>query len=314
MLIVFIMTGLFYYNLSYDFRHHKKYKGRLEILDMDDRIQKYIIYKLTITNFDTDNKIIKGRLTLSEGLGKPLGKTLHYSKLIFYDMGESLFPVVALKEMRLGFARLKLKFSKNLPPSVSVNFRAIGNPEYYPFDSYIIAGIVKCYAYEEVGKKKKFLNLTNKGIEVIHIKNLINNLFLRKPNDLELKKISNNLTIPPYMSYKKSYKIVKGFCNYEDSFILIGERPKFLKLLTILMGLFALFAAQYIGFKSSTDKFFINIVSFIIGVWGIRSIILGNTHLFLIYLDYYILGLYLFASVGFILRLLWGGRNDNVRS
>jgi len=238
-----------------------------------------------------------------------LDNTLYYSPLFYDDVGEKNYAGInegraLFFDLTLSFKVRKINFSPEPPKTISVQFQALGNPVYYPFDSYIIAGAVKCIVFKLVKGKRKFLNPPPKTDEALHIKNSILGLFLRKPDNHELHRICSN-----YLFLKKHpFKSLKKFCNNDDSFILVIERPYFLKFMAIIMGILVLIAAIYIGFMAPLAKAFISIVGYIIGIWGIRSIILGNTHLFLIYIDYYILGLFIIASVGIILRLLWNER------
>jgi hypothetical protein len=85
--------------------------------------------------------------------------------------------------------------------------------------------------------------------------------------------------------------------------------------LTVLLGIFALGSAIYIGFIMALDKILIHAMGYVLSLWGIRSILIGDVKIFPSYFECAVLSMYLILFVGVIFRIIKGkkqplGQND----
>jgi hypothetical protein len=102
--------------------------------------------------------------------------------------------------------------------------------------------------------------------------------------------------------------------NYQDRFAIIIERPRSFILLTLILGLIAFLSALYIGFITPFETIPVHIMGFIIGLWGIRDILLGGTRISPSYFEYVILVMIVILFSGIIFRAIWGKREKGKNS
>lgn len=135
---------------------------------------------------------------------------------------------------------------------------------------------------------------------------------MRSPNEKELQNITTKIIRE--MDFllidrdKKNIQVdeLKKFNSLYDSFILIVERPPFIRYMTIIFGVIALLSAFVIGIKASLKNISINIMGYFLSLWGIRSILFGDQEIFLPYLDYFILSFYLILLTCVLFRVITG--------
>jgi hypothetical protein len=191
-------------------------------------------------------------------------------------------------------------FLKSHPSPIEISIEALGNPEIYPFDKYFIMCAVKCPAYFIEGRTRKYMEDQERGESLIII-NSMNGLFIRTPTQKELNQIKVN--------WAGAFRPDDDKINkFKDMFALIIERPYYLRFMTIVLGAIVFAAACYIGFALPLRNIPVSILGFVVGVWGIRSILLSDTKIFLSYFDYVGLFMYLLLFGGIIFRAIWKGR------
>jgi hypothetical protein len=185
---------------------------------------------------------------------------------------------------------------------MEMSLRAFGNPEIYPFDKYFVMCAVKCPAYFIEGGTKKYLENTERG-ESLSIINSMNGLFIRTPTKSELNQIKATSLVESTLRPPDD-----EINNFKDVFALVTERPYFLRFMTVVLGAIVFAAACYIGFALPLKNIPVSILGFVAAVWGIRSILLSDTKIFLSYLDYIGLFMYLLLFGGIAFRAIWVGK------
>lgn len=90
--------------------------------------------------------------------------------------------------------------------------------------------------------------------------------------------------------------------NWNNRFALIIARPLFLKFLSVVLGLMALWSAIYIGWIARFDAIPLQIAGYVVALWGIRNNLLGDIKSFPSPIDYTMLSMYLIIFLGMICR------------
>jgi hypothetical protein len=267
----------------------------------------YCNYTLVLNSLDTDTQEVRGVLRFEGGL--PIWddqeQTIFFGPLSYSDL-TFLYAYTSISNVNLNIRVLREiflpaeKFTKSFPPPINFSFKALGNSEIYPFDRYFIMGAVACQAYVKKGKRKEYVH-TKKDAEFLSIKNNAKGLFIRHPTDVELDQIKRVSIIS-----KEPPTVNKEANNRENRFALIMERPYYLKIMTAVLGIIALLSAFYIGFKTPFKDVPIQVIGYVIGVWGIRSILMGDLKIFPSYFDYALLWMYVLLFAGIVFRKIKG--------
>lgn len=275
---------------------------------------RYNNYIIDLNSIDLDTQTVKGTIRVKAGLPVWNDKkhTVFYAKLSYVDLAYTYAFLRDFVDFNIGILKSRAllpdsAFSKSYPAPIEFTIKALGRPEIYPFDKYFIMGAVTCPTYIVEGKRKNYLNIGEES-ESLSVNNFVKGLFIRKPSKSELDGIISASTI--FTGKKASpttYEEVNKLNNLQDRFALVMERSLYLKIMAIVLGIIALISALYIGFKTPFKDIPVPIIGFIIGLWGIRSILLGDLKIFPSYFDYTILLMYLLAFAGVIFRLIKGG-------
>jgi hypothetical protein len=269
-------------------------------------------YTIQLKSFNPENETFNGTLTVNQGMLPPEmysdAMKIHYGPLVYDDLSFFYAVGIAIISQRL-VAQLG-PFKTVIPPAKEISIKAVGNPEIYPFDKYLIMGAVKCPAYFMEGKTKKYMEAQDHG-ESLGIINSINGLLIRRPTKKELDQIRASLNLTKRALSPVDDKDLEQMNNYKDRFALMIVRPYYLQFMTVVLGLFALGVAYYIGFKLPLKDLAIPVPGFVVSVWGIRSILLSDTKVFLAHFDYIALFLYLLLLVGITYRLISGDRGQS---
>jgi hypothetical protein len=149
---------------------------------------------------------------------------------------------------------------------------------------------------------------TRENGESLKINNYIKGFFIRHPTNIELDEIKR-----VFIEKKESPTIdaeTKEMNNHKNRFALVMERPYYLKIMTVVLGVIALLSALYIGFKIPFKDVPIQVIGYVIGVWGIRNILLGDLKIFPSYFDYALLGMYVLLFAGIIFRRIKGEASE----
>jgi hypothetical protein len=87
--------------------------------------------------------------------------------------------------------------------------------------------------------------------------------------------------------------------------IFVLERPLYLQVLTVLLVLLVTAAAAYAVFLRPLDQLVINAGALILGIWGVRAILLGTELTVLTVVDLVLMSVILFLLVMITARVLW---------
>jgi len=270
------------------------------------RLNNYI---LTFTSIDGNNQTANGSLSFKAGLPIWEGKEARilYGELAYADLTYTyvIFPKEHT-DLMAGLitisSKQKSSFTESKPKSKDVSIKMFGNREIYPFDKYLIVGAVRCPAYIDNGEKQT--DITDlKDEESLSINNFMPGVFMRKPRQGELSQAKSAFVGKAQVVTEKE---VKELNNYKNKFALIIERPIFLQLLTIILGIMALGSAVYIGWVARFDAIPLQIAGYVVALWGIRNNLLVEVKSFPSYIDYGMLFMYLVIFSGIIFRKIAG--------
>lgn len=270
-------------------------------------------YILNLNSFDTDTQEVKGVLSFKAGL--PIWddkeQTIFYGPLSYSDLTYTYAILRNFVNLNIGVLRggtlPVTAFTRSLPPPIDFSVKALGDSEIYPFDKYFIMGAVTCQAYVKKGKQKEYVH-TKEHSESLNINNYVKGFFIRYPTNMELDQIKR------VFIYKKESPTVdagiKEMNNHKNRFALVMERPYYLKIMTVVLGAVALLSALYIGFKTPFKDVPIQVIGYVVGVWGIRNMLIGDLKIFPSYFDYALLGMYLLLFAGIIFRKIKGEASE----
>jgi len=274
-------------------------------------------YILNLNSFDTDTQEVKGVLNFEAGLSIKIEiekeqTTIFYGPLTYSDLTYDYAILRNFINFKIGVLRGKIlpvgvPSTKSLPSPINFSIKALGNSELYPFDRYFIMGAVTCQAYVKKGKQKEYINTREHG-ECLNINNYIKEFFIRYPTNRELDEIKR-----VFIDKKESLtgdSEIKEINNHKNRFALVMERPYYLKIMTVVLGAIALLSALYIGFKTPFKDVPIQVIGYVIGVWGIRNMLVGGLKIFPSYFDYALLGMYVLLFAGIIFRIIKGKTSE----
>jgi hypothetical protein len=267
-----------------------------------------IHYELHLNFFEVNTKTIKGTLIMTKlptwliwnGKSTP---TIFLGSLNFIDSSlEYVLWGGTYIESQMDFLKKgKYKaFNEGYRTAMNVEIRAEGNPKLYPFDEYFVVFAVKCPAYYLERNTKIYIDSLEDG-ETLSIKNSLTDLLIRLVTKKELDRIK------PVLSWgATSNEKIGDMNNFKDRAALVIKRPFYIKSMTIILGIFAFAGVFYIGFRAPFKNLPIHIIGYVLSLWGIRSILLGDTKIFLSYFDYTVLFMYCLLFAGVIFRLIKG--------
>ncbi len=154
----------------------------------------------------------------------------------------------------------------NYPPdavesSADIKLPVTGNSILYPFDSYRLRlGVVMVRVFND------------KTTQILTPKEADGHLFLTLRTHVARLDMDKPLTVDP--ASVRPNNSPYQYLYVED---LTFERPLYIKVLTILLVLLVSAAAAYAVFMRPFDQLVLNSGALVLGVWGIRAILLGTS-------------------------------------
>lgn len=179
------------------------------------------------------------------------------------------------------------------PPVITRTFTLpiSGDPLRYPFDRYAMAlGIAMDRLYPD-GREETLTEAQAAGYATIWASARIPRIRVQPPAD-------------PAPSDPET-QATAGQQRYLFVDVIRFDRPLYLKVLTIFLVLLVTAAAAYAVFLRPLDQLIINAGALILGVWGIRVILLGTTMPGLTAVDLALWSVILFLLVTITIRTLW---------
>jgi hypothetical protein len=192
--------------------------------------------------------------------------------------------------------------AEGLPPSDGVSFPpngtrvtqtitlpVVGQPILFPFDTY------------RLGLGVMFENVPREGrARVLNAKESQGHLYLT----LQTHVVRTEMTMPASESPNDLNLAAPG-ADYVGAWSLTFSRPLHLKLLTVFLLLLVIVAAIYAVFLRPLSELAINAGALVLGVWGIRSILLGTSPPGATLVDLTLSMVILFLLFAIVARALW---------
>jgi hypothetical protein len=162
---------------------------------------------------------------------------------------------------------------QGLPPSQSIDFpdtsqvvtRDIqlpvsGEPVHYPFDVYHLkVAAIQQRVYPD-GHIVSLDGSAASGTLFLSLHMEASRLVISRPNPIDLDSLPDEGTL----------------YNWVSAYSMTFARPLYLQVLTVLLVMLVTAAAAYAVFMRPLDQLVINAGALILGVWGIRAILLGT--------------------------------------
>jgi hypothetical protein len=142
-----------------------------------------------------------------------------------------------------------------------INLPIYGDPIRYPFDSYRLGVGVVVQRILPDGTKQTLTPEEARQYVSMTIQGRIPRTSMNPPQPIDPATLTG-------AGNDEAYAVVE---------LLTFERPRYLKVLTILLVLLVSAAAAYAVFMRPLDQLIINSGALVLGVWGIRSILLGSS-------------------------------------
>ena len=301
---LFLISILFLLVLAIKEDNHLKWRGRIERIRIKGG---QIHYTIQINSFDTQTMKFKAMLSVERGL-LPIWENkeikIVYGPLSYHDLGSQY--ILGMPLWIPSYIPKESFFQTTPPVPIEIEIGTLGEQDFYPFDKYFIIGFVRIPAYFMDGNKKRFLNEIEHG-ESLQVINSINGLFLRPLTKKEFGQIKIARTSSQIYG-KSSFdeRNLEEINNNKNMFAFILQRPYYMQFMTVVLGILVLSSVFYIGFFQSLKDVPVSIIGFVVGVWGIRAILLNDTKIFLSSLDYAGLFMYLLLLSGIIFRVIKG--------
>ncbi len=166
-----------------------------------------------------------------------------------------------------------------------------GDPLRYPFDRYVLAlGITMDRLYPD-GREERLTLAQAEDYVTIWASARIPKIQVEPPAD----PAADDPAV--HASARQQPYLFVGVVRF--------GRPLYLQILTVCLVLLATAAAAYAVFLRPLDQLIINAGALILGVWGIRVILLGTTQPGLTAVDLALWSVILFLLVAITLRTLW---------
>ncbi|MDQ7821179.1 MAG: hypothetical protein RDV48_00155 [Candidatus Eremiobacteraeota bacterium] len=197
------------------------------------------------------------------------------------------------------FSILNISAQGDLPPSAYADFPSNefcssqtiqlpvrGQPLRYPFDSYDFdLGILMQGVYPD-GTIETATADQVKGRVYVQLSEHLARLSMKKPLDIDPQKVSGP----------------SERCRYLYVERISLHRPLYLKVLSVLLVLLVAAAASYAVFMRPLSELIVNSGALVLGVWGIRSILVSGATYFVTAVDLALMAVILFLLVAISVR------------
>lgn len=202
------------------------------------------------------------------------------------------------------FCVLKKSLEGKPPTDTTLVLTMIGDPRMFPFDRYLILYRGEGGAYLEYKRKVAYLD------SAFTIAPRFPGLVVRDFSGPALREYDGILgrqfdqqaaatSLRNSMPYNPEFWRRTGFA-------ISVERPLYLRLLTVVLGLVAVFSILAVSIRSEPSTYLLNAVGIFVALWGVRSIITSGAPKTPNFIDFGVLALFIIqmviASVKFLLR------------
>lgn len=267
-----------------------------------------IVYRFTLKSFDYHNSLVRGdlELRLSEHFLSSLknGEKYIFGPLVYSDGGDD-FNLYGLRGRdwfeewtSLGKAYYK-GFSDQEPDSLRFEIIALGEPKLYPFDKYFLVGVAVCQIIKETDVGGKGRTINHERNQKTTVKQDIRGFLLRRARFNEVKGWGDK----PDEDETEKKNFEKW--NKGNTFLLVLERPLFLRFMAVFLGLTAFVSILFIVRLGPISDIPIKLVGYFVGLWALREVFSGGTEAFPTVIDYGTFLLYSILIVGVVVRIIW---------
>jgi hypothetical protein len=201
------------------------------------------------------------------------------------------------------FDRVQGSLHSEPPHDSSAVLSVIGDPRFFPFDRYVIVCEVDGGAFLEYNKKTARIDSASAVLPRFP------GMIVRELSQQELegwdgsigKAFDKNVAetkqqFPNLRKYHPEFWTGSGFA-------LSVERPLFLRVLTIVLGVTAVFSMVLVYSLSDPSKYFLNSLGGFAALWGVRSILTASAPKTPNVVDFVVLALFIVQSV--IVAIRW---------
>jgi hypothetical protein len=193
------------------------------------------------------------------------------------------------------------------PPAAQEEFVVLGQPRFYPFDRYLIIGVMSCNVFASADKKEFF------GVEESHTEVYLRapNFVMRGASDPEL------LDWPSPNNFRNSTEASRelqkralgdSISNRKRVFAVVLQRPFFLRFFAVFLFVIAFGSVAYYAVVSEVNAFALQALGYFVGLWAIRQMLVtGGPRIFTV-IDYVVLSLYAVLAAILVAKKLWTER------
>lgn len=156
---------------------------------------------------------------------------------------------------------------------------------WYPFDNY------------QVYVNPAILIPDKNNLNISYIDNIEQmNLEMQVPN---LRMVAGKRLVSSYFQKRdsKDPSIFTLERDPRDLYIIKLDRPFTLRIICIFLSILSLLWLGYLIYFADTESHIGGILPFFVGIWGIKSTLVGNLHIFPSFLDYFVIVLSMVAVI-----------------
>ena len=164
-----------------------------------------------------------------------------------------------------------------------------GDPVRYPFDRYRLGVGVLVDRVLADGSTQRLSAAEGREYLSVSVQGRIPRVSMAAPQELDPTRAQSDGEIEPYLSV----------------YLLTFSRPLYLQVLTVLLVILVAAAAVYAVLMRPLDDLVINAGALVLGVWGIRAILLGADVPGVTLVDLTLIGVILFLLVALTVRTLY---------
>ena len=218
--------------------------------------------------------------------------------------------------------KLRPKLTRDVPEVVRQELTAIGDARLYPFDHYLLMGAISCQAFAYVDKDHPDMTVPGDQYRVdlripgftlrdADIEELAERQKRQPVPDLTGLESSSTMKVDPnaqafFKAMNDSYVRYNSDLWQHGAFAFVLERPLFLRVLAVFLGVVALLSVLYVAFGTEPKQMVLNAVGTFLGLWAVRQALSVDAPKTATLVDYATLGLYFLLIVIVFARVLWG--------
>ena len=226
---------------------------------------------------------------------------------------DGLIPLVLLPEWPL-ISEPSPGFTREAPRPLVVELSAVGDPQLYPFDRYVVIGMANSDVLASFDQKS-FEDIAGERTEV-YLR--ASGFVLRDAGSKELDEwptAANKAAIRRDGQFES--RVFQDFVKSttkDEFFAVVLQRPFFLKFLSIFLLAIVLVSMAFSILHSEAKAFGAQALGYFLGLWAARQILVAGGPKTFTTVDYTVLILYCVLAACFISKSLWAYRSGTKRA